>query len=442
MEVALELAALFVGGSHEACPRAFEVSDRLLPSGVELGVLGSEQRDGTRRVEQLGVVVELSVVHDGDSWASVVLDHRHLAPGACLDGRTLVIGSCGTVRKNLQLELRIAERPAQHHLELLIGGVVQRLHDQSLHRARGEQLGGDQREQEAVPDARASGDEHPDDDAVQLRVFGREDPQQLIHDLAQQEQQGDGRADGQGAPPRRRAGDEAMDHQGRDHQCKGEDGVPEQLEHVERQRRVRRDGELVARTQRPAAGDRAARADLRQQELDRRGRQEHRDDTDDQHDLRRPVQAPGREGQDEHVGGEPEDLLPEQADREQPAIAGRLEDVERADDPPADQQRAERALRALPYPIHARQHRPDDEVGLLGRKPFGIAQEVRRQCHPHSHDGSRDRGNPHRDLPPDIVAPPPTGQREDPCGRSRDGVHTARTLTQPPDSIEPTRPRA
>ena len=101
---------------------------------------------------------------------------------------------------------------------------MQRLLDQPLHRARGEQLGGDQREQEAVPDGRASGHEHPDHDAVQLRVLGAHDPQQLIQDLAQQEQQGDGRADGQRPPPRRRAGDEAMDHQRRDRQCEREDG--------------------------------------------------------------------------------------------------------------------------------------------------------------------------------------------------------------------------
>src|SRR3954454_9158411 len=46
----------------------------------------------------------------------------------------------------MQPELRIAERLAQHRLELLLRGVVQRLLDQSLHRPRGEQLGGDQRE--------------------------------------------------------------------------------------------------------------------------------------------------------------------------------------------------------------------------------------------------------------------------------------------------------
>jgi hypothetical protein len=84
----------------------------------------------------------------------------------------------------VQAELRVAEGLAQHDLQLLLRRARQRLLDEPLQCARGEQLGGDQREQESVPDRRASGHEHPDHDAVQLRVFGAHDVRQLEQDLA------------------------------------------------------------------------------------------------------------------------------------------------------------------------------------------------------------------------------------------------------------------
>jgi hypothetical protein len=59
VEIAFDLAALFVGSSHEAPPRTFEVSERVVPARFECRVLGGEQRHGTGCLEQLRIVVEL-----------------------------------------------------------------------------------------------------------------------------------------------------------------------------------------------------------------------------------------------------------------------------------------------------------------------------------------------------------------------------------------------
>jgi hypothetical protein len=59
-------------------------------------------------------------------------------------------------------------------------------------------------------------------------------------------------------------------------------------------------------------------------------------------------------------------------------FARRLEDVERADEPEADEHRPEAALRAAAVPVQASENGPEDEVGLLSGQPTRVCQEVRR----------------------------------------------------------------
>ena len=93
-------------------------------------------------------------------------------PGPWLAGRAVGVDPA-PVRKELQPQPRVAERLAQHRLELAAstGGRSDCLTSRRSARPANS-CGGDQREQEAVPDRGAGGHEHPDDDAVELAVLG------------------------------------------------------------------------------------------------------------------------------------------------------------------------------------------------------------------------------------------------------------------------------
>jgi hypothetical protein len=324
----------FVGCSHQPHPRVLEVGQRGLPPRLEVGVLSGEQGDRPRRGQELRIVVELRVMHDRNASPSVTLDRRHVASSRCLGLGSHAAEVRAFVQED-QSKLRMAERPAQHLLQLLARRVRERLLDQTLQRARGEQLGRDQREEEAVPDSSAGRHEEPDDECVEIGVLRAEDVEQLKGHLAQQEQEGDWQADRERPPLRRGAPQEAVTQQRCDGECEAEDGVTEHGEDVLRERRVRRHREFVLRAQQPATGDRSAGADLRLEELDGDGECKHRHDAARHDDLRGPVQAPRRERQDQHVRREAEHLLPEQPRREQPAVGRRLEDVENPDEPQA-----------------------------------------------------------------------------------------------------------
>ncbi len=153
------------------------------------------------------------------------------------------------------------------------------------------------------------------------------------------------------------------------------------------------------RARHEAPRDGRAGARLRRKQLIQHGRHWRHEDADDQDHLRRPIETPSRKGQDEHPRGDADRGLGQQADGEQPRVARRLEDVERAQEPEADEHRAEAAMRAAAVPVQADENRPEDEVGLLDSQPPRVAQEVGRQRDPQRSNGGRDRPEEDGDLP-------------------------------------------
>ena len=76
VEVAFDLAPFGVAGDDDPRARLTEVTQRVVPCRVELGVLRRQQRDDARGTEQLGVVGKLRVVVDRGPRGSVFVARR------------------------------------------------------------------------------------------------------------------------------------------------------------------------------------------------------------------------------------------------------------------------------------------------------------------------------------------------------------------------------
>ena len=122
VQVAFEPPAFIVARADDAGARLPELVHRVAPPRVELRVLGGEERDGTRSLEQLGVVVELRIVedrdggrpvacHDGESAPS---QHPEIEPPAPTCGSTSTMIVAGTAAaKNATAMISLGIRPSK-----------------------------------------------------------------------------------------------------------------------------------------------------------------------------------------------------------------------------------------------------------------------------------------------------------------------------------------
>ena len=187
---------------------SLQIAQRVVPRRLELGVLLREQRDRARRLEQLGLLGELGVVDDRRRRLPVALDLGQHASRRRVRERLAVGVDPGVAVRPAEPEPEpwVAERLAQHRLQLTQRRTLQRLDHHAPQHPRREQLRRDQRDQEPVPDRRSRRDEHPLGHRVEGVALDLQQARRLVGRLRQQEGDRDRCADHECAAPRRRAG--------------------------------------------------------------------------------------------------------------------------------------------------------------------------------------------------------------------------------------------
>ena len=154
VQIAFDRTPLDVAGRRDARARVSELSQRVGPRQFEFRVLVCQQRHGGRGVHELWVFGELRVVDDRDGRLAVAFDGgQHPAPGR-FGRNAVVVGPVVRVRApEHEPQARVAERPAQHRLDLAQVRATERCLDDASQYSRGEQFGGEEGQQEAVPES-------------------------------------------------------------------------------------------------------------------------------------------------------------------------------------------------------------------------------------------------------------------------------------------------
>jgi hypothetical protein len=382
---------------------------------AELGVLARQQGRRARGQEKLGILGQLLVVDDRDRRPVVAVDLGE-RPAGSRDGRLEHVALAVEPDPPARLpepepQTRVAERCAQPGLELRKGGAAQRLaHDAAQH-AAGEELRGDEREQEAVPEERAGDDKRPAHERAEVLVRGARDHRHLVARLDQEEDERDRRPDRERPAPRRRPRHEPVDQESRRGQRDRDDAPAIEVDEAGHDVRFIRDEQRIRRARGATGRDRAHARDPRREQRARcrGGSDEHARGED------RPVgarQAAAREGEDDREGGQVDQDLPVDAEREERRVARRLRDVHGVDQAEGDQHRAEPAPRPAVSPVEADPDRAEDDVRLLDGEPAWVGEEVGPERDEDGGRGRRDADDRRPELPP----------RQPPAARPGGGV--------------------